>query len=176
MTPAKTLSKALARFIGPNAVLSYQDGVKLPGQFFTVAVPSNLPVGNAEIRYKNEGRDLSEVTSSFREVMYSVQVVRDTPDLTAADALAELRLRLQATRARQHMLGYGLGYSRIGEIRDLTGPVDAAQEPRFQFDVYYNTVQSITDVILSIESIDINANYQGAFHHHTHTIEVRKPT
>lgn len=178
MTPSKTLAKALTRFIGENAVLSFQEGVKLKGQFFVVAVPSKAPIGQAEIRYRNEGLDLVETTSTLREIMYSVQVYRDAKGEdapTAADAAEELRVRLQGTRARQHMLSFGLAFSRYGEIRDLTTPVDASQEPRFQFDVYYNIVQSITDVILSIESIDINASYQGAFHHHNHTIEVRKP-
>lgn len=179
MTPAKLLAKALARYLGDTAVLSYEDGVKLRGQFTVVAVPANTPIGQAERRYQNQlvgvGVDVIETISAFREVMYTVNVYRDDGDFTAKDVAEDVRLRLQRTSARQHMLGYGLAYSRISEVRDLTTPVDAAQEPRAQFDVFYNLVQTLDEVVLSIESIDIQASYQGAFSEHDDVIYVRKP-
>lgn len=177
MTPAKTLAKALARLLGPTAVLSYQDGVKLPGQFITVAVPTNTPIGQAERAYSNDplSPDLLEKISAFREVTYSVQVHRNLVDFTAADTAENIRLVLQATRARAHMLKFGLAYSKVSPTRDLTEMVDAAQEPRFQFEVTYNTVQTLTEVVTAIESIDITGRYQGAFVDHEETIQMRKP-
>lgn len=177
MTPAKTLAKALTRFIGPNAVLAHQDGAKLQGQYVLVQVPQNRQLGGTEQRYSNDkvgGRDVVESIQAMREVMYSVQVVRDGAQ-EAADRAEALRLGLLASAARQHMLGYGLAYSRTSDVRDLTNPSDAAQEPRFQFDVFYTTVQTIESVVYAIEGIDIIGDYRSAFHEHKATIQVRKP-
>jgi hypothetical protein len=162
MTPSKILAKALARYIGEDAVLSFQDGPKMPGQFVVVEVPSNRPVGQLEVRYRNQGEELMEVLSTTRDVMYSINVARNSETQTAADRAEELRIKIHGNVARQHMLGYGLGLKSVGEVRDLTTPVDAAQEPRFQFDVFYTTVQTIEETILSIESITITGQFQRA--------------
>lgn len=177
-TPSKTLSKALARTLGEKAVLSYQDGTKLPGQFIVVGVPTNTPIGQVERRYKDivGGPDILEYINGFREIMYSVQVYREEEGKLAPNDQAELvRLYLQSSEGREEMMNYGLAFSRISEVRDLTQAVDSVQERRFQLDVFYNTVQTLEQIILSIESIDIIAVYQGAFATETQTIEVRKP-
>jgi hypothetical protein len=162
MTPSKTLAKALARYIGDDAILSFQDGPKMPGQFVVVSVPSNRPVGQLEVRYRNDSVDgLKEVLSTTREVMYSIDVARDGAQ-TAADRAEELRILIHGSKARQQMLTYGLGLKSVGEVRDLTMPVDAAQEPRFQFDVFYTTVQTIEETILSIESVEITGQFYRA--------------
>lgn len=163
MIPSKTLAKALARYIGDDAVLSFADGPKMLGQFIVVEVPVNRPVGQLEVRYRNEGADeLKEVLSTTRDVMYSINVARNSETHTAADRAEELRIKLHGSAARQHMLGYGLGLKSVGEVRDLTTPVDAAQESRFQFDVFYTTVQTIEETILSIESVTITGHFQRA--------------
>jgi hypothetical protein len=177
MTPKKLLAKALARYLGDDAVLAFQDGVKLPGQFIVVAAPSTTPVGQATVRYVNAlaGPDLIEKVEAMHEVMYSVEVVRNTALLDAGTRAEGIRLQLHGSAAREHMLSYGLAFKNIGAVRDLTQPVDAAEEPRFQFDAFYTTVQSIEATMLSIESIDINGHYRGAFGSVDDTIELRKP-
>lgn len=177
MTPKKLLAKALARYLGADAVLAYQDGMKLPGQFVVVASPSTTPVGQATVRYTNDltDVDLIEKVEAMHEVMYSVTVVRSTSALDAGSRAEAIRLELHGYAARAHMLEYGLAFKQIGAVRDLTQPVDAAEEPRFQFDAFYTTVQSIEATMLSIESIDINAHYRGAFGTVDDTIELRKP-
>lgn len=161
MTPYKTLAKALARSIGADAVLSFQDGPKLQGQFVVVQVANKRPIGQAEIRYRNEsaGPDLIEQVALSRELMYSVDVVRNST-LTAADRAEEIQLRLHSNAVRQEMLAYGLAFTRISDTRDLTGGVDAAAEARFGFDVFYTTVQTIEATILSIESVEITGHFQ----------------
>lgn len=163
MTPYKTLAKALARYIGDDAVLSFQDGPKLRGQFIVVQVANKRPIGQAEIRYRNEptGPDVIEQVAAARDLMYSIDVVRNSDTHTAADRAEELQLRLHSSAARQEMLGYGLALTRISDTRDLTGGVDAAAEPRFGFDVFYNTVQTIEETILSIESVTITGHFQS---------------
>lgn len=180
MTPSKTLAKALARFIGPAAVLAYQDGVKLPGQFYTVLVPANTPVGRAERREANDpdSPDILETIAGFREVMYSVTVLRDEPaddGFTALDRAEELRMKMHSSAAREHMLGYGLALASVSAVRDLTQVEDAAQEPRAQFDLVYHAVQTLSSVVRAIESIDIIGHYEGAFHYHESTINLEKP-
>lgn len=177
MTPAKTLAKALARYIGGDAVLSFQDGPKMQGQFVVVQVPRNTPIGQLEIRYKNQpvGLDLIEQLQTLRKVMFTVDAVRDAT-LTASDRAEELRIKVHSSAARQELLSYGLALTSVSEVRDLTAPgVDAAAEPRFGFDVFYSTVQTIEEVVLSIESIDITGHYRGQFTPTDSTIEVRKP-
>lgn len=177
MTPAKTLAKALARYIGDDAVLSFQDGPKMQGQFVVVQVPRNTPIGQLEIRYKNEplGPDVIEQLQTLRNVMFTVDAVRDAA-LTASDRAEELRIKVHSSAARQELLGYGLALTSVSEVRDLTAPgVDAAAEPRFGFDVFYATVQTIEEVVLSIESININGHYRGQFTPYDSVIEVRKP-
>ncbi len=177
MTPKKTLAKALARYLGATAVLAYADGAKQRGQFMVVTTPSVVPVGQAEVRYRNNaaGVDLDETVSAMREVMYSVEVYRNAEAEDAGTTAEKLWLKLHGVSAREHMLGYGLAFKSIGAIRDLTTPVDAAQEPRFQFDAYYTAIQTLEEVVLSIEGIDIHAAYRSAFSEHDTTIKVRKP-
>lgn len=162
MTPYKTLAKALARYIGANAVLSFQDGPKLQGQFVVVQVANKRAIGQAEVRYRNEeaGPDLIERVALSRDLMYSLDVVRNSPTQTAADRAEELQLQLHSSAARQEMLSYGLALTRISDTRDLTGGVDAAAEPRFGFDVFYTAVQTIEETILSIESVEITGRFQ----------------
>lgn len=176
MTPAKTLAKALARYIGESAVLSFSDGPKQLGQFVVVQVPRNAPVGQLEVRYRNAPGpvDVIEQLSTLREVMYSVSVVRDSPTQTAADRAEELRILIHGSTCREQLLGYGLGLKSASEVRDLTMPNDAAAEPRFQFDVFYTTVQTIEETLLSIESIDINGHYRGDIKPFDTTIRVRR--
>lgn len=183
MTPSKTLSKALGRTIaadGTSVVLAHGEGAKERGQFVVVNVPLNTPIGLAELRYANQpapARDVVETVSTFREVMFSVHVYRDLPNdgATAEDLAERIRLRIQQTSFRQAMLAYGLAFSAVTPVRDVTTALDAAQEPRAQFDVYFNTIQTLAEVILSIESIDIHASYQGAFKEHDAIIQVRNP-
>lgn len=175
MTPYKTLAKALTRYIGEGAVLSFQDGPKLQGQFIVVQVANKRPIGQAEIRYRNAPADVDiiEQVAVARELMYSIDVVRNGATQTAADRAEELQLRLHSSAARQEMLGYGLALTRISDTRDLTGGVDAAAEPRFGFDVFYNVVQTVEETVLSIESVNITGHYRGQFTPVDSTIEVR---
>lgn len=161
MTPAKTLAKALARQIGEDAVLSFQDGPKMQGQFVVVQVVSTRPIGQAAVTYKNDtaSPDLVETVSGPRELMYGVQVFRNGDLQLAADRAEELRLRLHSSAFREAMLAYGLGLVRVSEVRDLTVPIDAAAEPRFGFEVYYNTVQTVEATVLAIESITITGTF-----------------
>jgi hypothetical protein len=177
MTPAKILAKALARYIGEDAVLSFQDGPKMQGQFVVVQVPRNSPIGQLEIRYRNEpnGQDVIEQLRTMRQVMFTVDAMRDGLQ-TASDRAEELRIKVHSSAARQQLLSYGLALTSVSEVRDLTAPgVDAGSEPRFGFDVFYNTVQTIEEVVLSIESIDIYGHYRGQFTPADSVIEVRKP-
>lgn len=178
MTPKKTLAKALARYLGAEAVLAFSDGVKQQGQFIVVAVPSTTPVGQASVKFKNQlaGQDLTETVYATHEIMYSVEVVRDNPTaLDAGSRAEEIRLLMHMSEAREHMLSYGLAFKNIGAVRDITNPSDAQQQPRFQFDAYYTTVQSLESVIYSIQGINIHGKYRGAFSEHDAIIQVRKP-
>lgn len=162
MTPAKTLAKALARQIGEDSILSWQDGPKQQGQFVVVQVVSSRPVGQEEVRYRNDtaSPDVIETVYGKRELMYSVEVYRNSETSQAADRAEELRLRVHGTAFRYAMLNYGLGLVRVSDVRDLTNSVDAAAEARFGFDVFYNTVQTVEDTVLAIESVVITGTFQ----------------
>lgn len=162
MTPYKTLAKALADVIGNDAILSFQDGPKMQGQFVVVQVANKRPIGQAEVRYRNEaaGLDLIEQVAMSRELMFSIDVVRNSTTQGAADRAEQLQLFVHSSAARQQLLAYGLAFKRVSDTRDLTGGVDAAAEARFGFDVFYTAVQSIEATILSIESVEITGHFQ----------------
>lgn len=162
MTPAKTLAKALARQIGADSILSWQDGPKMQGQFVVVQVVSTRPIGQEEVRYKNDPNSLDVIETVYgkRELMYSVEVYRNSETTQAADRAELLRLKMCSTAFRYAMLSYGLGLVRVSEVRDRTNPVDAAAEARFGFDVFYNTVQTVEDTVLAIESVVITGIFQ----------------
>lgn len=176
----KTLSKALASVIqdariGVTSVINNQNGpAGVNGQFASIGYPMSLNIGQDEQRYIDDtigNVDMVETSSGFRELMFSVHVFKEE----AVDSAELIRLSLRKHWARQIMLGFGMSFSRIGAVRDITATQDAGKEQRAQLDVYYNTIQSLTDIVLAIESVDITGVYEGSFHDHTDVIELRKP-
>lgn len=176
----KTLAKAIAGVIqepriGVTALINNQNApAGVNGQFASVGLPEILRVGKDEQRFENDtigNVDVVETSSGFRELRFSVQVFKEE----AVDSAEIIRLSFPKHWARQQLLAVGMAFSRTGAVRDLTQTVDAGREERAQFDVFYNTIQSITDIVLAIESLDITGTYEGNFHDHTDVIELRKP-
>lgn len=176
----ETLSKALASVIqdariGVPSVIDNQNGpAGVNGQFASIGFPMSLNVGRDEQRFTDDtdgGVDLIETSSGFRELMFSVQIFKEE----AVDSAEIARVSLRKHWARQIMLGFGMAFSRISAVRDITATQDAGREQRAQFDVYYNTIQSLTDIVLAIESVDITGTFEGSFHDHTDVINLRKP-
>lgn len=176
----KTLAKAVAATIsdpriGIPVLIDNQNGpAGVNGQYVSVGFPDSTAIGRDTNRYANDtvgGVDLIETSSGFRELRFSIHIFKDE----AVDSAELIRISFRQHWARQFMLGFGMALSRVSILRDLTEAVNAGREQRAQFDVFYNTVQSIEDIVLAIESVDITGIYEGDFHDYTDVIQLRKP-
>ena len=174
----KVLSKAICSVlsnpkIGQLCVLANDNGTRPTGEYTTVGTPRILPIMRDTRKYRNEvgGLDLDETVAGMRSLTFSVTCYRND----AADRAERARMAFRQTWVQEELLKSHLAFTSIGEIRDLTETEDAALSTRFQFDVTLMTEQSITDVVLAIESVIITGTYEGAFHEHTQTLNLEKP-
>ncbi len=172
----KTLMKALTSLIEDSrigtlsAIIANPGGPKPVGQFILVNLIELLSRGKDSNIYTNDmtSPDMVETSSGFREAWFSVKIFRED----AMDVAEAIRLNLRKQWARQFMLTFGMALSRSTDIRDLSTPDDAERTQEAQFDVYYNTVQTLTDIVLSIESIEISGMYRGQFNPYDAVIQV----
>lgn len=174
----KVLSKAICSVlsnpkIGQLCVLSNDNGTRPMGEYTTVGTPRISTIARDSRKYKNEttGPDLDETIAGLRSLDFSVTCYRGD----AADRAERARMAFRQTWVQEELLKTHLAFTSISEVRNLTEVEDAGMSDRFQFDVTLMTEQSITDVVLAIESVVIIGHYEGAFHEHTQTLTLEKP-
>lgn len=160
--------------IGVTSLIDNQNGPKLLGQYASVSYPSSTAIGRDEQRLRNQdaadGTDLIETSMGFRQLMFSIVILRED----AVDAAERIRLSVRKHWARAHMLERGMALSHVGPTRDITISLDAEREQRGQFDVFYNTVQSLEDVLHSIERVDIQGQFESRFVNHRQESIIRR--
>lgn len=164
--------------IGITALIDNQNGPKRLGQYVSVGYPLALHVGEDEQQYRNQTGpgevDLNETSMGFRELRFSVTVLRnnDSGD-SAVDAAERIRTVVRKAWAKEFMLARGMALARTGEVRDITETEDAEREQRGNVELFYNTIQCISDVVLAIEGLDITGNYQRQFNDYNTLIQLR---
>lgn len=72
--------------------------------------------------------------------------------------MAKLRASVNLTSNSELFKKAGLGFARVGDIRDLSEIVQNEPEPRHQADWEFNIQTELTDEIFSIESVLITGN------------------
>lgn len=177
MIDSKPLAKMLCTIlsdarIGQECRLEDQDATRPTGEYTTVGLPSLSSHGRDARKYRNQpsedGTDLIESVVGMRMLRFSINFYRGDSATRAEMA----RMSFKATWAMEKWASVGMGFMRTTEVRNLSEMEDAGREKRHQFDVFFNTSQSIENVIYAINSIQVIGHYEGQFQEHTQIIDV----
>ena len=115
--------------------------------------------------------DITENISGLREIMFSFGFYRDG----ARDNARFARTRLVRESAQELFRAAGVGLTSRSEIREISEALENGWEERAQFDIVLSAVGTDSDIIKSIQSVDMGLELQtnGLIYNSTITIEVQ---
>ncbi len=101
--------------------------------------------------------DLTETLQGAREIMMSVNFYRSN----AIDNARKVRIGLIRESIQSLFSAGGIGLTRRSEVREISEPLESGFEERSQFDIVLSAVGTDSDIVRSIESLDIAGEFQS---------------
>lgn len=145
-----------------------EDTPRPTGSYADVDFVSDTSVGWEQREYENSGEDVQENIEGAREIMMSIGFYRDDAvDNSRKVRTAVIRESIQDL-FRQAKLGLGIR----SEVREISESFASGWEERSQFDIVLHAVGSDTDIINSIQSVEIDGSYESNGFIHNFKIEV----
>lgn len=128
------------------------------GAFASVYFMNMAKQGNEDSTYVNlPGVDLTQTISGLRQLFFSVNFYRNN----AYDNANKVMTGFKRDSIIELFRAANVGFSRVSQIRDLSDNASDGWEERAQFDLYVNAVGKDEDIITSIESMNIELEYQA---------------
>lgn len=141
------------------AIRSHQDAPRPKGNYATVHITLDDQLGWEETIMSDHelGLDIDFEKQSMRNITASLQFFREGAYDTASKVKAAL-----ARESIQTLFNVaGLGLITRSDVRSIPEPLSSGWEDRAQLDVVLNAVGSDTEVVRSIQSVDIGAEYHA---------------
>lgn len=117
---------------------------------------NETPIGWDQSTYSDSGEDLGQTIEGMREIMLSVDFYRTG----ARDNARRCKQGVIRNSIREFFVAADLGYVRSSEVRDISVTLGDGWEDRAQFDIVLSAVGTDTDIVRSIQSVNIQAEYQ----------------
>ena len=139
-------------------------------QYATVDLTTYTSVGTDHFENENgQITDTIERTSSgYRSVMCSVNFYRDD----SKDKARTVRKGLSRETIQDLFKAANIGLIRNSEIRDIDFALEDTWESRAQFDIFLSIIDNDTDIINSINSVDVSSVYESRGLEYNFNIEV----
>ena len=137
-----------------------QKGAPRPtGAYADVDFISSNRVGWEQRTFENNQADpdLTETIEGMREIMMAISFYRDD----SIDNARKVQIGMIRESTQELFRAAGLGYIRSSEVREISEPLEYGWEERSQFDIVLSAVGSDSDIVTSIESVDIASEYQA---------------
>lgn len=128
------------------------------GSYADVDFVTDTSIGWEYGEYENreEDPDLNRNTYGMREIMISVGFYRSG----SMDYARRVRSALVRESIQELFREAGLGLIRRSNVREISTALENGWEDRSQFDIFISAVGSDTEIVRSIESMQINAKIE----------------
>lgn len=149
-----------------------QKGAPRPDRDYAdVDFVSETRVGWEQRTFENNQADpdLTETIEGMREIMMSISFYRGD----SIDNARKVKIGLIRESIQELFRAAGLGYVRSSEVREISEPFQHGWEERSQFDIVLSAVGTDSDIVTSIESVDMAGEYQARGLDYNFTIEVQ---
>lgn len=149
-----------------------QKGAPRPaGNYADVDFISSNRVGWEQRTFENNlgNPDLTETIEGMREIMMAISFYRDN----SVDNARKVQIGMIRESTQELFRAAGLGYVRSSEVREISEPFQHGWEERSQFDIVLSAVGTDADIVTSIETLDIAAEYQARGLVYNFNIEVQ---
>jgi len=101
--------------------------------------------------------DITEEIEGMRSIMMSLSFFRGE----AVDNANKVRIGFIRESIQELLRSAKLGFISTSEVREISEPLENGWEKRSQFDIVLNAVGTDSDIIRSIQSVDISGEYQA---------------
>ncbi len=163
MTLEETVNKFLRDTVNlitgkTNTIRSRQDGPRPKGSYADIGTISDISLHWEQSTLADrQDNDLDQTIEGQRELMYSIGFYRTgSMDLAKSTHIGLIRNSIQ-----ELFKAANIGLIRRSEIRDISEALENGWEERSQFDIFLNMVGTDADIICSILSVDISAEFQS---------------
>jgi len=113
--------------------------------------------------------DITETIRGYRKLMISLNFYRDN----AYDNARKVKIGLVRESIQSLFSAAGLGLLTRSDVREIDEPLENGWEERSQFDIVLSTVSTDTDIIRSIQVLNIEGEYQARGLVYNFNIEVQ---
>lgn len=148
-----------------------KDAPRPTGNYGDVDFVSDTGLGWEQSEYENSdiGPDLDNTTKGMRQIMMSIGFYRDNSIDNAR------KVHQGVTRESIQMLfrQAGIGLIRRSEVREISEPLENGWEERAQFDIFLSAVGTDTDIVMSMQSVDMAGQFQARGLIYNFNIEVQ---
>jgi hypothetical protein len=135
-----------------------KDAPRPTGEYAEVDTVSNSRLGWEQREYEDNQNDLdiTENISGLRSIMMSISFFRGE----AVDNANKVRIGVIRESIQTLFRAANLGFTSCSEVREISEPLEDGWEKRAQFDIVLNAVGTDSDIIRSIQSVDISGEYE----------------
>lgn len=136
-----------------------KDAPRPAGNYGDVDLVSETGLGWEQFEYQNNisGSYLDNTTKGMRQIMLSIGFYRDS----SIDNARKVHQGLTRESIQALFRQAGIGLIRRSEVREISEPLENGWEERAQFDIFLSAVGTDTDIVMSIESLDIAGEFQA---------------
>jgi len=148
-----------------------KDAPRPSGSYADVDFINDTSIGWEQRVLENNGGDpdLTETISGNREIMMSIGFYRDD----AVDNARKVHLGFIRESVQDLFRSAKLGLVRRSEVREISEPLESGFEERAQLDIVLSAIGTDTDIIRSIETIDIASIFESRGLIYNFNIEVQ---
>lgn len=153
------------------SIAAKQKGAPRPiGSYADVDLETDISIGWEQRQFENNtgDPDLTETIQGMRQIMMSVNFYRDD----AIDNARRVRTGLIRESIQEIFRTGKLGLIRRSDVREISEPLENSWEERAQFDIVLSAVGEDSDIVRSIEAVDIAGEFQARGLKYNFIIEV----
>ena len=153
------------------AIKGKQDDPRPSTPYATVDFLSDIAIGWEQVEREDEADPSTKIKHDYtgaREVMFSLNFLKTN----ARDNARKVRTGFVRESIVDLFHNVDMGIGLRSQVRDISNALEGTWEERAQFDLTLNAVGRDTDIIESIGSLDIAAEYQERGLKYNYNIEV----
>lgn len=136
-----------------------KDAPRPTGAYADVDFISDTGVGWEQREYSDNPDpdvDLTETIQGYREIMMSIGFYRDS----SIDNARRVRTRFIRESIQDLFRSAGIGMGVRSEVREISEALENGWEQRAQFDIVLHAIGTDSDIVRSIQSVDIAGAYE----------------
>lgn len=166
MLDVDTINQSIRHYVAQVTGLNQDTGVRKADQdaptgntpFATVKITPLTPEGRDQVTYEDRADpdlDVDETREGTRQILASINFFQ----AGAIDFAIQMQGSAYESENQDFLRARGLGFISASEYRDLTEIDLARYEQRAQLDMFFYAIDDNSNVVLSIQSQEIEAEF-----------------